>query len=63
MKNNDIENDTQLMNDVISYICDYARYNDMNINDTLKIVAENILAICEIADFNGWKKGENEHGN
>lgn len=52
-----VENDMRLMVDVISHICDYARDNDMRVTDTLKTVAENILAICEIADFDGWKKG------
>lgn len=58
-----LESDMKLMADVISYICNYASNNDMNVTDTLKTVAENILAICEIANFDGREKGgSDEHG-
>ena len=53
----ELESDMKLMSDVISHICNYASDNNMNITDTLKTVAENILAICEIANFDGWEKG------
>lgn len=56
----ELESDMRLMSDVISHICNYASDNDMKVTDTLKTVAENILAICEIADFDGWKKGGEE---
>ena len=52
-----LESDMKLMTDVIFHICNYASNNDMNVTDTLKTVAENILAICEIANFDGWGKG------
>lgn len=55
------ENDIEFITSVISQICDYAIDNGMNATDTLKTVANNILAICEIADFDEWKRGA-EHG-
>lgn len=44
------------MTHIISEICDYTKNNDMNPNETLKTVANNIMAICEIVTFNNWGK-------
>lgn len=47
------------MTHIISEICDYAKKNNnMNPNETLKTVANNIMAICEIVTFNNWEKSE-----
>lgn len=54
-----MSNDVAFMNNIIKYICDYAVENGLEPNETLKIVAENILVKLEIADFNGWR---NENG-
>lgn len=53
----ELESDMQLMLDVISHICNYASDNYMKDTDTLKTVVEHMLAICETADFDGWKNG------
>lgn len=60
---NDMERDIQFISNIISQIADYAQFNDMDVNDTLETIANDILTICKIADFNGLKKGDNEHGN
>ena len=50
MENNDVE----FMTAIMAYICDYAVENELEPNETLKVVAKNILAILEISDFNEW---------
>lgn len=48
--------DTKFMADIIARICDYAVVNGMEPDDTLKTVAENILALLEISTYNNWKQ-------
>ena len=48
-------NDTDLLTKLISEICTYAVQNGFEPDDTLRTVAENILALLEIATYNGWK--------
>lgn len=48
-------NDAEFMTDVIAYICDYAIENELNPNETISIVAQNLLAILEISDFSEWR--------
>lgn len=55
-----IGGDMDFMNKIISTVCDYAVDNDLDVGDTLKTVANNILAILEIASFKNWKKTEVE---
>lgn len=46
--------DAEFMSNLISMICTYAVKNHMEPDETLKTVAENILALLEISTFNGW---------
>lgn len=54
--NNDLKmnNDTDFMFNIISYICDYAKENGLNPNETLWFVAKKILFLLDMADFSGW---------
>lgn len=47
---------SDFMTHIISEICNYAVANDMKPNETLNIVAENILAILEICTFDNWER-------
>lgn len=59
MIEDEISKDMQLINSITAQICNYAVENDMQPNDTIKTVAENLLYLCEIANFNNWhKEGE-----
>lgn len=44
--------DYEFMVHLISEICDFARDNGMEPDDTLKTVAENLLALLQISTFN-----------
>lgn len=46
--------DMKLITDIMSQICNYAIENDMKPTETLKTVANNILMITEISNFDGW---------
>ena len=46
--------DIEFMSRLISEICDFARDNDMEPDDTLKTVAENLLALLKVSTFNHW---------
>lgn len=50
-----MNNDADFMTDIINYICDYAVENGLDPNETIKIVAENLLSILEIANFSEWR--------
>ena len=47
--------DIKFMNGIICEICDYAVENDIKPSETLRIICENILALLDISDFDGWK--------
>ena len=47
--------DAKFLSELISCICDYAVNNDMVPDETIKIVAENLLKILEISTFNNWE--------
>ena len=51
-----ISKDSELMVEVISLIASYAIENDMSPNETIQIVAENMLALLKIATFENWGK-------
>lgn len=53
-------NDIDFMAHVISEVCNYALKNDLEPNETLRTIAENILALLEIGSFNRWGKDEEE---
>ena len=47
---------TMLMVNIISQICDYATDHGLDPDDTLKIIATNILQFTEIASCAEWNK-------
>ena len=50
----ELTNDDKLMVDIISTICDYARANKYEPDETLRTVANNILSFLSIASLNEW---------
>lgn len=56
----DEEKDMKLITDIMSQICNYAIENDMKPTETLKTVANNILMITEISNFDGWGSKDGE---
>lgn len=58
MTEEELSQDMQLFNDIITQICNYAVDNNMNPTDTIKRVANNLLILCEIASFDNWNKGD-----
>ena len=50
--------DTEFMTDIISRICNYALANQIQPTDTVRTVGENLEAICDISNFDGWKGGQ-----
>jgi hypothetical protein len=46
--------DGKLMVDIISMICDYAKANGYEPDETLRTVANNILSFLSIASLNEW---------
>ena len=55
--------DGKLMVDIISMICDYARANRYEQDETLRTFANNILSFLSIASLNEWAGDEDEEGN
>ena len=51
-----ITDDKKFMVHLITEICDYAKRNNMEPDDTIKIVCNNFLAMLEISTFNGWNE-------
>lgn len=60
MNDNELTNDTKFMDNIISQICNYAIDNGLNPTDTFNRIANNLVVIGEITDFDNWEKdGEN----
>ena len=55
----EISSDSKFMAHLLSEICDYAVCNGMKPNDTIKTISNSFLFLLDIANFNGWKKEEN----
>ena len=53
-----ISKNSELMTQVISLIASYAIENNMSPNETIKIVAKNMLRLLKIATFENWEKKE-----
>lgn len=51
----DTNKDIKFMTDIISEICEYAKANGMEPDETLRTFSENILALLEISTFNNMK--------
>lgn len=56
MTDKEISADMELLKSIVSLICNYAVDNDLKPNDTIKTIAGNLQALCEIANFNNWHK-------
>lgn len=54
------ESDRKFLVEVLAQICDYAVDNDMNPTDTVTIVANNLLMLTEISNFDNWKRRDTE---
>ena len=50
--------ETEFMAHIIAEICKFSIDNDMEPDDTLEIMANNILGLLKISTFNYWKKEE-----
>lgn len=53
-------NDIEFMAQTVTLICDYAVANDMSPNETIRTVAENLLKLVEISNFDEWKGTDDE---
>ena len=51
-----LSNDAKFMSHIITEICDYAIDNNMSPNDTMEIIANNLLTILSISTFENWEK-------
>lgn len=47
--------DAQLLSTIVCMICDYSVKNGMNPDESIKIIAENLLKLREISTFANWK--------
>ena len=56
MEDKELSQDMAFLTNIISKICDYAVDNGLNPTDTVKTVANNLLALCEISNFDNWHK-------
>jgi hypothetical protein len=52
----ELSNDVKFMSHIIEEICDYAVDNNMSPNDTMEIIANNLLTILSISTFENWEK-------
>ncbi len=53
--------DVKFMTEIIAQICDYAVDNGLNPTDTVTIIANNLVAISEITNFDNWnRRNEND---
>jgi hypothetical protein len=49
-------NDRDFLINLIDAICNYAVANDMSPNETITIIAKNMLMLTEISNFDNWGK-------
>ena len=47
--------DAQLLSIIVCMICDYFVKNGMNPDESIEIIAENLLKLREISTFANWK--------
>ena len=47
--------DAQLLSAIVCMICNYSVKNDMNPDESIEIIAENLLKLREISTFKNWK--------
>lgn len=48
--------DVKFMTEIISQICDYAVDNGLNPTDTVNVIANNLVMIGEISNFDNWER-------
>lgn len=48
--------DVKFMTEIIAQICDYAVDNGLDTTDTVNVIANNLVVIAEIADFDNWER-------
>ena len=48
-------NDVKLLSTIICMICDYSVKNNMNPDESIKIVGENLLKLGGISTFKNWE--------
>ena len=48
--------DVKFMTEIISQICDYAVDNGLNPTDTVNVIANNLVMIGEISNFDNWNR-------
>ena len=54
------EADTKFLTHIIQEICAYAYKNGMDQNETIRTIAENMIAMLEVATFSNNKGTEND---
>ena len=52
--------DAEFITNIISEICNHAVENEMEPDDTIRTIANNLLAILEISTFNNWTLPESQ---
>ena len=65
MQNNDVMklSESDFITHILTEICDYAALNGYGVTDTVKAMGENLVALTEIATFDGWEvKGGVDNG-
>lgn len=55
MENKEFREDMEFVMDVMTEIAEYAVKNQMMPDETIKTVAENMIALLEIITLNEWK--------
>ena len=52
--------DVKFMTEIIAQICDYSVDNGLNPTDTVNVIANNLVTIGEISNFDNWERRKNE---
>lgn len=52
--------DVEFQTHIIVEICDYAVSQGMEPDDTVRTIANNLLAMLTISSFNNWGEGEQD---
>lgn len=48
--------DVKFITEIIAQICDYAVDNGLNPTDTINVIANNLVIISEISNFDNWER-------
>ena len=56
MEEKEFSQDIEFLTSIISKICDYAVDNGLNPTDTVKTVANHLIALSQVASFDDWHK-------